>query len=347
MTGVQTCALPISRPVDSRTLNYALIESYHEALPKGRYPVAFLFLDCDPAAVDVNVHPAKREVRFRSEPAVRGFVIRAVLQRLRELGATAVPAPVPPVDGAPWPIGGATPVPAPVISNFKSQIPAPPSAPPIHRADLASLSAPPAVPAPLPTVAAPAVLPWRFLGLAHGAYALFETPAGIVLLDRRAAHERVWFERLQEQFRAGTVASQRLLLPVPVELDPVASSLLTDGRKFLLAYGLEVAEFGRNFFRIEAVPSWMEPSDAEGFLRDVLGAMREGRLPERNPDLARDELARLAATKAVRLPASAGAEENLGLVRQLFATHSPLTSPAGRPTYLELGQAELDRRFQR
>ncbi|MEY2880850.1 MAG: hypothetical protein RLZZ15_3230, partial [Verrucomicrobiota bacterium] len=74
------------RPVDSRTLNYALIESYHESLPKGRYPLAFVFFDCDPAAVDVNVHPAKREVRFRSEPQVRSFVIRAVLQRLRELG---------------------------------------------------------------------------------------------------------------------------------------------------------------------------------------------------------------------------------------------------------------------
>jgi DNA mismatch repair protein MutL len=176
---------------------------------------------------------------------------------------------------------------------------------------------------------------------------LFETPAGIVLLDRRAAHERIWFERLQEQFRAGTVAAQRLLLPVPVELDPVASSLLTDGRKFLVAHGFEVEEFGRNFFRIEAVPAWMEPADAAGFLRDVLGAMREGRLPERNPELARDELARLAATKAVRLPPSAGAEENLALVRQLFATRSPLTSPAGRPTYLELSHAELDRRFQR
>src|SRR6185369_8827676 len=75
-----------ARPVDSRTLNYALIESYHESLPKGRYPLAFVFFECDPAAVDVNVHPAKREVRFRSEVAVRGFVIRAVLQRLRELG---------------------------------------------------------------------------------------------------------------------------------------------------------------------------------------------------------------------------------------------------------------------
>jgi len=188
---------------------------------------------------------------------------------------------------------------------------------------------------------------WRFLGQANGAYALFETPAGIVFLDRRAAHERIWFERLQEQFREGRLSSQRLLLPVPVELDPVATSLLVDGRKFLFAHGFEVAEFGRNFFRIESVPSWMEPADAEPFLRDVLGALREGRLQERNPDLAREELARLAAAKAIRLPVSAGADENLDLVRQLFATRSPLTSPAGRPTYVELGHSELDRRFQR
>ena len=93
------------RPVDSRTLNYALIESYHESLPKGRYPLAFVFFECDPAAVDVNVHPAKREVRFRSEPAVRAFVIRSVLQRLRELGTAANPPLVTPGGPAsvPWP----------------------------------------------------------------------------------------------------------------------------------------------------------------------------------------------------------------------------------------------------
>src|SRR4051812_43351903 len=93
-----------ARPVDSRTLNYALIESYHDSLPKGRYPLAFVFFDCDPAAVDVNVHPAKREVRFRSEPAVRGFVIRSVLQRLRELGAPpSLPQAIAPNDEAPRP----------------------------------------------------------------------------------------------------------------------------------------------------------------------------------------------------------------------------------------------------
>jgi DNA mismatch repair protein MutL len=110
-----------------------------------------------------------------------------------------------------------------------------------------------------------------FLALAHGHYAVFETAAGLVLLDRRAAHERVWFERLAEPFRAGQVPGQRLLLPLPLELDPVASALLIDRRGLLQAHGFEIAEFGRNFFRVEAVPGWMEPADAEPFLRDLLG----------------------------------------------------------------------------
>jgi DNA mismatch repair protein MutL len=188
---------------------------------------------------------------------------------------------------------------------------------------------------------------WRFLALAHGSYALFETTAGLVLLDRRAAHERVWFERLQDQFRAGTVPSQRLLLPIPIELDPIATALLLDRLTFLNAHGFELAEFGRNFFRVEAVPVWMEPADAEPFLRDLLGTFRDGRWPDKNPDLARDELARLAAAKAVRLPERASETELSTLVAQLFATRSPLTSPAGRPTHIELNHGELARRFNK
>jgi DNA mismatch repair protein MutL len=190
-------------------------------------------------------------------------------------------------------------------------------------------------------------LPWRFLGLAHGAYTLFETPAGLVLLDRRAAHERIWFERLQAQFRDGSLTSQRLLLPVPVELDPISTALLLDRLAFLHAHGFEIAEFGRNFFRIEAVPDWLEPAGAEPFLRDLLGAFRDGRLQEKDLDLAREELARLAASKAIRLPAATGEAESRGLVAQLFATRTPLTSPAGRPTYVELNHGELARRFQK
>lgn len=370
------------RPVDSRTLNYALIESYHESLPKGRYPVAFLFFECDPAAVDVNVHPAKREVRFRSEPAVRGFVIRAVLARLREMGggagaagggrlgmgdrvgaglAVALPperrsggfgqslsAVTPPMgaetgfekgaaDEAPRRVGDNAPhLGGESVTADRARDRA------VHPAQATSDVRHSSSPPPQPT--APA---WRFVGLAHGSYALFETAAGLVLLDRRAAHERVWFERLREQFRAGAVPSQRLLLPVPLELDPIASALLLDRLEFLQTHGFEVAEFGRNFFRVEGVPVWMEPADAEPFLRDVLGALRDGRLQTANVELAREELARLAAAKAVRLPGDASETEMRALVAQLFGTPAPLTSPAGRPTFIELNHGELARRFQK
>jgi DNA mismatch repair protein MutL len=188
---------------------------------------------------------------------------------------------------------------------------------------------------------------WRFLGTAHGDYALFEAPGGLVVLDRRAAHERVWFERLQGEFARGEVASQRLLFALPVELDAIASALLTDRLQFLHVHGLEVGEFGRNFFRIEAVPVWLDPADAETFLRDVIGLMREGRLDEKKAELANEELARLAASKAVRLPASVNEPEALALVAQLFACRQPHTSPAGRPTHFELSKGELGRRFQR
>ena len=350
------------RPVDSRTLNYALIESYHESLPKGRYPLAFVFFECDPASVDVNVHPAKREVRFRSEPQVRGFVIRAVLSRLRELGT--------PAGGALQiaPAGGAVRVaPSDVRSPGVSLNPSQPvkagttnpATPPATPPDIRATSLAPRLPVSLspliPPTPAPVEIrkpeivipPWRFLALAHGSYALFETAAGLVLLDRRAAHERVWFERLREQFRSGLVPSQRLLLPVPLELDPVSSALLLDRLTFLHTHGFEIGEFGRNFFRVEAVPAWMEPADAEPFLRDLLGAFRDGRLPDKDTDLAREALARLAVAKAVRLPERAGEAELQSLVAQLLATRTPLSSPAGRPTYIELNHSELARRFQK
>ncbi len=374
-----------ARPVDSRTLNYALIESYHESLPKGRYPVAFVFFECDPASVDVNVHPAKREVRFRSEQQVRSFVIRAVLQRLREIAECGLRSAESPgadssnpdsrVRSAELPNPGTV---SPSAGSFPARAGSPPPAatnslPPLHRADLSALtggrtaafaptgSTPPSAtphaafripqssgPAnPPAAVRSPQFPAWRFLGIAHGSYALFETPAGLVLLDRRAAHERIWFERLREEFRAGQVASQRLLLPVPVELDAIAAAMLLDRLAFLNQHGFEVAEFGRNFFRIEAVPSWMEPADAEPFLRDLLGAFRDGAMTDRNTELAHEELARLASSKAIRLPEQAGEQELRELVSQLFATRTPLTSPGGRPTFIELNHSELAKRFQR
>ena len=345
------------RPVDSRALNYALIESYTEHLPKGRYPVAIIFFEIDPAAVDVNVHPAKREVRFRNETAVRGFVIRSVLAKLREAqggviaGGAGGGAGGAPVKYLPQPHGRN----ALAIQPAQSIKPAggAPVTPGLHGQDAHATSKPHGQDAHVTSKPAPpgfstsrgAARSWRFLGLAHGAYALFETPAGLVLLDRRSAHERIWFERLQEQFRSGGTPAQRLLFPVPLELDAIASALLLDRLDFINRHGFEITEFGRNFFRVESVPAWMEPSDAESFVRDLLGALREGRIQEKNIDLARDELARLAVVKAIRLPATVNETEMLATVERLFACQSPLASPAGRPTYIELSHGELARRL--
>ncbi len=324
-----------SRPVDSRTLSGALIESYRESLPQGRFPVAFVFLECDAADVDVNVHPAKREVRFRRDAAVRSFVIRTVLERMRELaGQTAanVAAARPIELGAP----GVLPAPFHAWAGEGAQAP-------VQRSPSDDAAAISAAPDGRPDMN----IGWRFLGTAHGSYALFETAHGLVLLDRRAAHERIWYERLKSQFGAGKVAVQSLLLTITMELNPVSSAVLTDNLGFLRGNGIEISEFGRNFFVVEALPYWMEPGDADGFIRDLSGALREGPHPTTHLDSPREEFARLASSKGVRLPSGTGEAEALSLVRELFSTSSPVSSPSGHPTFVELNHGELARRFQK
>jgi DNA mismatch repair protein MutL len=359
------------RPVSSRTLTSALIEGSRETLPEGRFPRAFVFLDCDPAAVDVNVHPAKREVRFRQEALVRGFVIRSVLAALRGRGAAApagaqagaasgsglgpgfegeAGADLRPGPGA-WNRGaGFSPWLAEPAGAWREAPAGGPGAPGLPgQADGEARAGGPGAEPVAEGGGAPDVRagmpPWRYLGLAHGHYALFESPSGLILLDRRSAHERVWFERLRRQFRAGGVPVQRLLLPIPLELDPIAAALLVDHRAFLEAHGFEVAEFGRNFFRIEALPAWLEPADGAPFLRDLVAAFRAGRLPSGQLELAREELARMAAAKAVRLAPGVGETELRVVLAELFATEQPLASPAGRPTVVELTHGEIARRF--
>lgn len=380
------------RPVDSRTLNYALIESYHESLPKGRYPVAFVFFEIPPGDVDVNVHPSKREVRFRSEPAVRSFVIRTILHRLREMGEAQAASLQAPLAGANTTVGARDPGAVGIISGLPtvpslqprwsppepSRVggsPAGPAGPagnwpapvvtfqPANGANPSGLNLsapahPPAIGSPsafggpggsdstgIPSASAQLVRTWRFLGLAHRHYAVFETASGLGLLDRRAAQERIWYERLQSAFASGAVASQRLLLPVPFELDTISSAMLLDAQEFLGKHGFEIAEFGRNFFRVEAVPDWMEPADAEGCVRDLLGLLRDGQLHAKDLALAREELARFSALRATRLPESINEAEIHAIVSELFRCRNPLTSPTGRPTLVELSHGELTRRF--
>ncbi len=332
------------RPVENRTLAYALLESYHASLGKGRYPLAFLFLEIDSRGVDVNVHPAKREIRFREEGRVRRFVINAVLGRLEGGGSgdAAVPgsSESPSLRPAPRDSGGGRSR-APTKGTGA---PAPPASP----VPSAAASAPrEAAAAPAPEPEESAAADWRFLGIAHGQYAVFETGAGLVLLDRRAACERIAYEEILRQYTEERPPAQALLFPVPLELDAVGAAALEEHREFLRVSGFEVEPFGRNFFRVESVPVWVDPDRVEAFLRDLVGLMRDGNLPEDRPALARERIARLAATRALRMEPPSGGAEMSRLVERLLACRQPLTGPQGRPTFVEIGRAELDRRFQK
>ncbi|RME71277.1 MAG: DNA mismatch repair endonuclease MutL [Verrucomicrobia bacterium] len=383
------------RPVDSRTLAYALLESYHAHIPKGRYPMAFLFLDIDPARVDVNVHPAKREIRFREEAKVRGFTIRAVLEALRLWQEQALPEAVPgrPVQpaaegaGQTEPPGGQSPnlsrtAAAQRDDGSASPRPGPqtptgrvPAAPPAEispagggRArkgeagaepsdDAQAGTAPPATASSSARdeagreddrTSAPAGVDWRALGPLQGGYWLFESPRGLVILDVRAAAERVWYERLERQTRDGRVEIQQLLLPVVLELEPVAAAAVAEQREFLHAHGFVVEPFGRHMFRLEATPAWLAPEDAAVFFEEIVGLIRSGRGGGRKTSRAHDALTRAASARAaVGTSARITDAAVRRLLEDLLRCDVPHSNPDGRPTFIEISRSELARRFHK
>jgi DNA mismatch repair protein MutL len=318
------------RPVDSRTMAFALTESYHTLIPKGRYPLAFVFLEMDPAWVDVNVHPAKREVRFRDEAKVRNFLIESVLAVLRARADVGLPAETIPS------VAPATPLTAAVPSV---SVAVPPGG-------AAPTSAPPSSSGAVSPSHAPAVrLGWRLLSRLREERAVFETPTGLAILDIGAAHQRVLYESILAQFTAQKPVSQPMLVPLSIELEPLPAAVLKERMPLLASAGFDFEEYGRNFWRIQALPAWLEPEEALAFVRDLLAEMarREGDFGR--PSLAYDALAKIAVTKARRKGDSLSDAELMELVQALFRTVQPGTCPRGRRTYVEWTDADLTRRL--
>jgi DNA mismatch repair protein MutL len=318
------------RPVDSRTMAFALTESYHTLIPKGRYPLAFVFLEMDPAWVDVNVHPAKREVRFRDEAKVRNFLIESVLAVLRARADVGLPAETIPA------IAPALALTAPIAPTLSSSI-----AQGVTPASYVPPSVAPSAPSHAPAVR----LGWRLLSRLREERAVFETPTGLAILDIGAAHQRVLYESILAQFTAQKPISQPMLVPLSIELEPLPAAVLKERMSLLVSAGFDFEEYGRNFWRIQALPAWLEPEEALAFVRDLLAEMarREGDFGR--PSLAYDALAKIAVIKARRKGDSLSDAELMELVQALFRTVQPGTCPRGRRTYVEWTDADLTRRL--
>lgn len=188
---------------------------------------------------------------------------------------------------------------------------------------------------------------WRYLGTANGLHSIFETKDGVVLLHRQASRERILYEEILALAESGDRVSQQLLFPANLELDPVDAACLGDHLAFFTVNGFAIEHFGRNFYRIEAVPLWTNHDVAEAFIRDCISQIRDKRLDPNRRDVAMKTFARMAARRFGRNPDAITHDDGLPLAQRLMACNQPLTCPDGKPTLHELTGNDLGRIFGR
>jgi DNA mismatch repair protein MutL len=327
------------RAVENAALAAGLREAYRQMIEPGRHASVFLHLAMDPAQVDCNVHPAKREVRFRNGAAVREAVRTAVEGALRaartgwlqplKTHVTARLEPSAPPDTPRVPVA--------------THQPALPSAPPPEaRPAEPVLAAPP--PAPERAPAPPA---FRVIGALSRRYLLLEGDEGLVLLDQRAAHQRILFERLQRGVAGGAVASQRLLMPAVFELAPREHESVAAGLPALAEAGFAVELFGGRAVKVEALPEFLAGRDPRRVLEDLAAAMLAGGTPRVHGEIFNDAVRRAVARLAVGDEGARTEAEQQALVASLLACELPYCDPDGRPVMLQFSWRDLDRKFGR
>ncbi len=315
------------RPVHDVALTSALLRAYHTLLMVGRYPLAALFLKMPPQQVDVNVHPAKAEVRFRNRDAVFRGVGRAVHTAL--LAHTPVPD-LPPLGGEAY--EGSAPSRLTTLWGETEQ-----ESGPFPRAAEAE-----GTQSPLPAVSVPLL---RLVGQLAGTYLVAEGPDGLYLIDQHAAHERVLFERFMAQ-RGEGIPAQQLMEPLVVELPPAAAQTLREQLSTLGRLGFEVETFGRDAFLLRAIPAMFKGMDPAAALRVLVEDFEEDETPLENEIEARI-IARVCKRAAVKGGQTLSTAEQQALLRDLEACHSPRTCPHGRPTMIHLSVDVLERQFGR
>ncbi|HTQ15464.1 MAG TPA: DNA mismatch repair endonuclease MutL [Rhizomicrobium sp.] len=328
------------RPVRDRLLIGAVRGAYADFLARDRHPALALFLECDPAFVDVNVHPAKTEVRFRDAGLVRGLIVSSLKSALAEAGHRASTT-----------VAGAALAAFRPHGTFVTAPPRPASA----LADAArAFHAPHFAATGAPSVrvedAAP-VQPELPLGVAraqlHETYIVAQTEDGIVIVDQHAAHERLVYERMKKAMANGGIARQPLLIPEVVPLDPADVARVAGRAHELAELGLAIEPFGPDAVLVRETPAMLDKLDAAGLLRDLADDIAETgaalSLKERLEEVA----GTLACHTSVRAGRRLSAEEMNALLREMEATPHSGQCNHGRPTYVELKLADIERLFGR
>ncbi|SLN61367.1 DNA mismatch repair protein MutL [Roseivivax jejudonensis] len=343
------------RPVKDRMLLGALRGAYQDFLSRDRHPAVALFVDCDPRAVDVNVHPAKSEVRFREAGIVRGLIVSGLRHALAEAGHRASTT----VAGAA--LGAMRTEPAGPARIYQMDRPSSGARAAAHAAQApgfaefeSAWSGRVVEPEPAAEREADADSPAEAhhpLGAARGQvhenYILAQTADGLVIVDQHAAHERLVYEKLKAQMAATGVAAQALLIPEIVELSAADCALLLDAAEDLARLGLAVEAFGGGAVAVRETPAILGEVNAEALVRDVLDELSEAG----GSDLVRERLdailSRVACHGSVRSGRRMRAEEMNALLREMETVPHSGQCNHGRPTYVELKLSDIEKLFGR
>jgi len=327
------------RFVRDRLLAHAAREAWRALLHGERQPAYLLFLELDPRGVDVNVHPAKTEVRFRDSRAVHQFVLQAVS---RALAPGAGAAPVPYADLTPPPAARAGTQSAGVQQAFALAQPAA-----AYAAFVAGAARAPAAAQTLEATPEQAHPLGYALAQLHGVYILAQNAAGLVLVDMHAAHERIVFERLRTSFEAGRIERQPLLVPAVFRAAPIELATADEHAEALARLGLELDVVGPDRLAVRAAPAALAGGDLPALARAVLAELREFGAAQVLAARRDELLGGMACHAAVRANRALTQPEMNALLREMEATERSGSCNHGRPTWYQLSLADLDRLFLR
>ncbi len=345
------------RPVRDKMLTGALRAAYFDFLSRDRHPAAALFIDCDPTLVDVNVHPAKSEVRFRDPGLARGLIVSALRHALADAGHRASSTVANATLGAmrPEPAQSAParvyqmdrPSPAARQTAYRAQAPgfaelandysgSIVDATPLASA-IATVEEPPAQDLPLGAAR----------GQVHENYIIAQTADGMVIVDQHAAHERLVYEKLKNQMAANGVAAQALLIPEIVEMSEGDCSRLMAVAEDLSRLGLTIEPFGGGAIAVRETPAILGEVDARAMTLDILDELTDQGESQKVQARIEAILSRVACHGSVRSGRRMRAEEMNALLREMEATPHSGQCNHGRPTYVELKLSDIERLFGR
>ncbi len=343
------------RPVENSALNFALREGYHTALMKGQHPVTFLFIDMDPAAVDVNVHPAKREVRFREAGTVRDAIVEAIRRTLEsDRGAwsqtfRAAPEPVPMLIPEPeqlalrrdWAAPEQVAAPLRGAEHRTSNVE--------HRTSNEPSMEPTSAPEsnPQSAIRNPQSQDFKILGVLGKLYVLMQNANGLVLVDQHAAHERILFEEMRKRMEDQGVPAQRLLIPLTLQVSPRDADWIARNSDTLQRAGIGLEAFGTATFKIDTLPTFLRATDPSQLLRDIIDDLRETSTQSSKLRLGEDMIAKTVCRHAVKANDVLREPELVRLIQDLLACELPYCCPHGRPTMIQISYGELEKKFGR